>query len=195
MIFFARLISVLSNPLLVFFPASYLLVYKTSNNASYALEWSLFSLFFGIITMLFILYGIKKGFFSDIDVSVRQQRKLLFVFAVIIVFLYALSILLLKGPNILLVALSGILLGILLTSIINSKVKASIHVAVFSAFAVSMSLLYGGIFIFGLLLIPLIAWSRIKIKKHTRLETVIGGLVGIFITFTVYLLVKYLVGI
>ena len=51
-------------------------------------------------------------------------------------------------------------------SIVNRKIKASVHLAVFSAFAAVLGILYGGIFWGLVLLIPVVAWSRIKLKRH-----------------------------
>ena len=57
-----------------------------------------------------------------------------------------------------------------------------------------MGILYGGIFWALLLIAPLVAWSRVKLKKHEPLETIVGGLVGIIIVLMLYVVVKYVLG-
>ncbi|OGH16573.1 MAG: hypothetical protein A3C30_05290 [Candidatus Levybacteria bacterium RIFCSPHIGHO2_02_FULL_40_18] len=191
----ANLISALSNPLVVSIPLSYSLVLKTTGEVLYAIQWTLISLFFATLVGAFVFYGVKKGFFSDIDVSKREERTRLFIFSAIISILYFVTVLTINGPRVLLFGIASLLLGIILADIINHRIKASIHLAVFSSFSVVMGILYGGIFWVLLLVVPLVAWSRIKLRKHEPLETIVGGLVGIIIVLMLYFIVEYFIGL
>lgn len=191
----ARLISVLSNPLAVSIPFSYSLVLKATGEATSAIAWALVSLLFASSVALFVLYGVKQGFFSDLDVSKREDRTRLFLFSAIISVLYFLIVLITGGPRVLLLGIGSLLLGLILADVINRKVKASIHLAVFSSFSTVMGILYGGIFWLLLLVVPIVAWSRIKLKRHEPLETIVGGLVGIIIVLILYFVVQYVLGL
>ena len=193
MFIFAQIISYLSNPLVIVLPTAYALVYKTTGNATNALWWAVFSCFFGAIIAGFVIYGVRRGFFNDFDVSERRLRKPLFIVAAIVAAIYFIFVLLLNGPKILLISVVGVLLGIFADSIINSRVKASIHVATFTAFVISLSVLYGGLYIYTLFLIPVVAWSRIMIKRHTIRETIAGALLGVIILAIMYIAVKLLI--
>ena len=96
---------------------------------------------------------------------------------------------------VLVVAMSGIFLSIFVLSIINTYIKASIHVASIAALIFSFNILYNGFFLLLLFLIPLIAWSRLKVHRHTMQEVIAGLLVGIFIPLVVYLVFKVLLQI
>jgi len=74
---------------------------------------------------------------------------------------------------------------------VNRWIKVSIHTATVSAFGIFLAILYQGWFSLVLFLIPLMAWSRVKIKKHTPVEAVAGGFLGAFITIIVFILVKF----
>ncbi len=191
---FASIISVLSNPLLISIPLSYSLVLRSNGQVLYAIEWTLISLFFASIVGLFVIYGVKKGFFSDFDVSKREERTRLFVFAAMVSVVFLATVLSTNGPRVLLFGVASLLLGIILADLINQKIKASIHLAVFSSFSLVMGFLYGGIFWILILAAPLVAWSRIKLKKHEPLETLVGSLVGIIIVLILYFIVKYIIG-
>lgn len=189
----ARIISIIASPIVVTAPVSYALVFKTSNSAFYSLIWTIVSMLFAATVGLFVFYGVTHGIFSDYDISVRSERKPIFLFSAIISVLYLVIIFLLHGPTILMATLGALVLGVLIESFVNRKIKASIHLAVFSAFAAVLSILYGGIFWLLILLIPIVAWSRIKLKRHTFPETIIGALLGLSIVIILYYVVNYLI--
>lgn len=189
----ARIISDITNPLLISIPTSYLLVYKVTNNNIYSLKWAVLSFVFSAITAIFVFIGVKSKLFSDFDVSVRLQRTVLYLFASCIAFLYLVTILILNGPKVLLVGTVTMLLGIVIASIVNKYLKASVHVAVFSAFSFSMSILYGGLYWAGVLFIPVVAWARIQTKRHTCQETVAGGTLGILVISVVFIIARVII--
>ena len=191
---FARIISFISNPVLLSIPFSYALVFKSREDFLYALAWTFVSILFASLVGVFVVLAVRKGGFSDFDISKRQERTPIFIFTGLLSILYFLIVFLLNGPKVLLIALGALLFGVIIADIINRKIKASIHLAVFSSFSVIMGILYGGIFWALLLIAQLVAWSRVKLKKHEPLETIVGGLVGIIIVLMLYVVVKYVLG-
>ena len=188
----ARFISVISNPVLLSIPASFVLVFESREDLLYALAWTFVSILFAALLGVFVFWGVKKGVFSDFDISKRQERTPIFIFTGLLSILYFLIIFLSNGPRVLLVALGALLLGVIIADIVNRKIKASIHLAVFSSFAVVLGILYGGIFWVLLLFVPLVAWSRVRLKRHRFLETVAGTLIARLLVIITYLVVKYL---
>src|SRR3989304_790932 len=191
---FARIISFISNPVLLSIPFSYALVFKSREDFLYALAWTFVSILFASLVGVFVVLAVRKGVFSDFDISKRQERTPIFIFTGLLSILYFLIVFLLNGSKVLLIALGALLLGVIIADIINRKIKASIHLAVFSSFSVIMGILYGGMFWVLLLIAPLVAWSRVKLKKHEPFETIVGGLVGIIIVLMLYVVVKYVLG-
>lgn len=190
---FARIISAVSNPILLSIPMSYAIVFRGRGDFIYAFEWTFISVLFASVVGLFVFWGVRCGLFSDFDISKREERGLIFIFVAFLSIGYFTVVFLLNGPRVLLLALSALLLGILIASFINRKIKASIHLAVFSSFSVIMGILYGGIFWILLLVAPLVAWSRIKLKKHDLFETIVGSIIGVTIVLMLYLVVKYII--
>lgn len=186
----ARLISFIFNPVLLLIPAPYLLVIRETGNASLALEWTLISFVFVLLTGAFIGVGVKKGYFSDFDVSKREQRPLLFLLVSVIGILYFISLIYFNAPFVLFILLACILISILLFSFINTRIKASIHIGTACALIISLAFLYGPLYLLLLVLIPLIGWSRFKIKRHTVKEMVVGGSLGISLTVVLYIIIK-----
>lgn len=191
MIIVARIISFLLNPIFVLLPIPYILVGKFSNDYSYALKWTLFSYLFTIIFAIFVAIGVKLGVFSNFDVSKRSERPLLFSFAAFTIFCYLLSLIILDGPKILFITVLALIFGLIVMLIVNKKIKASIHVAIITSFTLLISIFYGKYYYLLLLLIPVLSWSRVKTKRHTPMETLIGNILGVLFTLVMYFISKY----
>lgn len=191
----ARFISFIFNPYFLILPVPYVLVMHQTGDPFYSLRWTIFTLFFLAAVGLSVLISVRKGYFTDLDISRREQRPLFFFLLIFFAILYFLGLFYLQGPLILFVALSGIFFSIVVFSFINTRIKASIHVASITALIFSFSLLYSGIFIILLFLIPLIGWSRIKIHRHTRSEVYTGVALGLAIPLVMFLIFKVLLHI
>lgn len=187
---FARALSFFLNPVFTLFPIPFILVSRFSQNYLYALKWTIFSYAFILTVALFIIVCVFLGIFSNFDVSKREQRPLLFAFSAFVMFCYFLSLIVFNGPKILFLALFTVILGFIAITIINKWIKVSIHLAVASSVFLFTGIIYRGYFFLFLVLIPLLAWSRIKLKEHTPAETVVGSILGIMITLIVYLVSK-----
>lgn len=182
----ARIISFITNPFFIAIPLPFLLVYHEAGDLMYSLSWSLFSLMFLAMIGAFVFYEVRRHVFSDIDVSKREQRPLFFVYVIFVYLLYLGSLFILSGPPILYIAVGGVLGSAIVLGVLNSRIKASLHVATISAFFTVMGILYGGVHLLWILVIPLVAWSRIKIKRHTIREAVVGCIMGIMLTLIAY---------
>jgi hypothetical protein len=188
----ARIISFVFNPIFLLFPLPYLIVYKTTDDDGLALKWLLYSMVFFIVVGLFVLIGVSKKIFTDIDVSKREQRPLLFLFVSILSLFYLSGLLFLKGPPILFAGISGVMLSIILFVFINRHIKASLHVASVASVLITLAIMYEGFFWLLLGLVPLIAWARIKTKRHTPYEALAGGIAGTLLTLLMYTIVEYI---
>jgi membrane-associated phospholipid phosphatase len=71
--------------------------------------------------------------------------------------------------------------------------KVSGHLAVLSAFLTFAVLVEGWIFLGSFILLPLLAWARIKTKNHTLSQTILGSAIGILTTVIIYVIVKNIV--
>jgi len=188
----AQVISFIFNPvmLLVFVPL--FLVYKTTGDVVTAMVWTVYTMIFLIAMTFFVVYGVHKKIFSDIDVSKQSQRLLLFAVGILLTVVYLWGLFFLSGPKILIIITAVFIVGVLLLALINIKLKVSFHVTTISALLFALAIVYQGYYYLSLLLIPAVAWARLKINRHTLAETVVGGCMGILLSLSMYLLVKKL---
>lgn len=176
---FPKIINVVLHPVIITIPGVFLIVYKNTGDSSLALWWTFISLIFSGIVALFVLFGVKKGFFNNLDVSNRKQRIILYPFIIATVLLFSCFVYFIHGPRVLIEASILIIVALILLDIINTKIKASGHVGVVSALVTGLIYAYGTVAFLSIVFIPLIAWARIVEKRHTLKETIVGAISGI----------------
>ena len=149
-------------------------------NVSSPLLWSiLFILLFAVPPTLFVYNLLRKGLIQDFHMSVRKERvKPLFV--IIFSTLFGISIFyLLDGPKLLIILSICCLLSIILMFVITLFWKISGHsVAAGGLCVLILSLLSESAVLFTIL-VPVVAWSRVKLSRHTVSQTVVGVILGI----------------
>ncbi|MHB1295946.1 MAG: DMT family transporter [Anaerolineae bacterium] len=149
------------------------------------LLWALFSCLWAVVLPLLILRReLRRGGISDWHISVRQERlrpiPLLASIASPAVPLAAMLIF--RGPQLLLVGFITASLLIVFTLLVTVQWKISGHVTSVAATTTLIAATIGPGAAPLLLLIPLVAWARVKIGAHTVMQTVAGGLGGVGIT-------------
>jgi hypothetical protein len=182
----AYFISFILNPLFILVFLPYFLVFKATGSVADAVGWTSYSFIFLLAVGVFMVHGVRKRFFSDLDVSNRSQRPILFSFLIATGVIYILGLYLMFAPSILKVMAIGMMIGLVIVSVVNRWIKASIHLAILSALLLGVVLGYGGRSFLLFSLIPLVAWSRVKIKRHTLPETIIGSGIGIVVSLGIY---------
>lgn len=124
-------------------------------------------LFLGVMPLATLWLGVKKIKKIDIDFTKRENRT---PFILIILFYWIMGLVLgwsLAGPKLILVLLFiGIILNVLVL-VINFYWKISNHSLALVAFIFFMSQLFGQVYLWLLITVPLVCWSRWIQKKHT----------------------------
>lgn len=187
----AEIISLILNPLVILMPVPFFLVFEKTNNLARSIAWAGISTFFIFLYFLLIVIGIKFGIFSDLDVSKREQRPILFLVGIFLTISYLVILFLFHAPQVLMTGTFALILGLIIIGVFNMFTKVSGHLAVLSTFLTFVVIVEGWRFLGGFILLPLLAWARIKTKNHTLLQTVLGSTIGILTTVIIYVIVKY----
>lgn len=145
--------------------------------------WGLLAaVFAGLLPYGFLLYGVRRGRYSDRHVRVREQRTvpLLFGAGCIVAGLAVLGVL--GAPRQLLALVVAMLAGLAVTLAITLVWKVSVHTAVASGVAVILTLVFGP---FTALVtwpaVAAVAWSRVQLRDHTLAQVVVGTVMGAII--------------
>ncbi len=186
----ARFISFILNPLAVIVVVPFFLIYRTTNDLFAAFNWTLYTMLFLMIMAVFILFNVRRGVFTDYDVSKREQRPLLFLVSLILAVVYLVGLFLFDAPSILYIVTFTVISGIVFASIINNWIKASMHVATIASLITALAIVYGSYYYLLLLLVPIVAYIRVKAKRHTIPETIAGAIFGSSLSLFMYIMVR-----
>jgi len=180
--FLAQIISAVFAPFVIIVPSAFVLAFLGTHDFYISLMWFLITLFFILGLSLVMHKLIKIGKFSNFDVSIRKQRPLMFAIEFIFAFTYFLFLFLFHAPRELFLGIINILALLITLSIVNRFIKASGHIAMFSAIVVFVvfrsGIAYG---LVGVMLVLILAWSRLILKRHTPREILAGLVIGISI--------------
>lgn len=123
----------------------------------------------------------KKGQYTNFDVSDRNQRNSMYLFALPLLFIITVVMFYTRqSSNLCLGVLFGLLL-LIISYIVNFFIKCSGHVSLtiyLSFLILPMNIVIGAIV---LLASGLIGWSRIELKRHTLKEVITGAIIGLTI--------------
>jgi hypothetical protein len=139
------------------------------------------TLFLSVIvpTAILLIVGVRSGRWQDADVSVREERRLFYPWAIPISALGVVTTWLIRAP---LFVLRGGLVTLALfivAAIANCRLKISLH-SLFASYCTVILFRIGfGFGMAGLLMTSLIFWSRLFLGRHTIVETLAGVALGI----------------
>lgn len=139
-----------------------------------------------LIPASFILFLLKKRIIKNLDISDRTKRRYFYFPVSLFLILTMPLFFIFRIPEVLTLFQVGFLVWVLCWAIISLFYKISGHVGGASFIYTTIIFLLGKNFWFIFLLLPLLAWSRVKLKEHTVDETITGGVLGFLISFVVF---------
>ncbi len=151
-------------------------------------------LFCVLIPFLYIVYLKRNSNIESLDVPVRQQRTMPYLFAMVS---YVIGLLLLVWYNAPwpVVALLVCYLGNTLFIVsVNFFWKISAHAMGVGAVVTGFGIVVSPVYFFGVLLLPLVSWSRIKLDMHSRGQVIAGSLLSVILTAAQFEIVYRLYG-
>ena len=127
------------------------------------------------------LVGVRKGTYTNLDVSDQGQRQKWFITTTLLLAVVTVVIWLTGQDRVLRIAVTCALVLLVAAQVVNTRVKASMHLAfhIFLSFLILYFSEVAGVAF--LLFAPLLAWSRIYLKRHVWKEVVVGGGLGTFV--------------
>ena len=149
-----------------------------------ALAWAFLTLLLMILTPAgYLVYLHQRGQITDLDVYVRHQRTrpyLLSIGCSLVTFTLLNTA---NAPYLLQIVAAAAIFQTSGLFAVNLKWKISAHTAATAGFS-SLFFWVGGISALPVwLFIPVVAWSRVHLKRHTLYQTIAGSLWGV-ISFT-----------
>ena len=147
--------------------------------------WSAIYIVLAMVTPFsFLIWQVVRGHVSDLDIHLREQRKASLL-VTIAGFSVAWIALFLGRAHPFLTILAGTgVLQWLAIFLITTRWKISVHAASATGISLLLVRMFGSPTAPLLVTIPLVAWSRIKLRHHTPAQT----FAGIFLGLTIFTL-------
>jgi len=183
----ANLISNILNPFLVSLILILLLSFGATSSILDALKWALVLTAFSVVPVyLAIIYLVRSGRLDNVFTNVRRQRTKIYLLAGGWAVVGCVVLLYLKAPpRLLAVSVAGFLTAIIFMCI-NLWWKISLHTAFIAASVTLLVILYGWVAVVAIVLLPLMFWARMELKRHSLAQVVAGALLSTLIVAVVF---------
>jgi hypothetical protein len=176
---FARWVSWIGHPLVfITLSVGIITALRLANRAGLALSLTLLATV--VLPMALLLFrGFQSGRWSDPDVSIRAERVRFYPWAISISGVAVIVLLLLPAPAFASRGAAMTLVLLILAALINFRIKLSLHAlfAFYSAIILFVVNPLAGAVAFALAL--LVFWSRLYLRRHDLLETLVGSFLGL----------------
>jgi membrane-associated phospholipid phosphatase len=128
--------------------------------------------------LLYLVWLVRRGLVTDLDVQLRQQRIKPMIFTIVCAGLAWLVLVLGAAPQPMVVLAGALWVQAVVTLAITLRWKVSVHCTAAAGTATVVWFLMG--MPLPLLVgVPLIAWSRVRLRRHTLAQTIAGTLLGL----------------
>ncbi len=176
---FARWVSWIGHPLVfISLSVGIIIALRLANRTGLALSLTLLATV--ILPMALLLFrGFQSGRWSDPDVSIHAERVRFYPRAISISAVAVLVLLVSRAPGFALRGATMTLFLLIMAALINFRIKLSLH-ALFAFYsAVILFVINPVVGVVALALALLVFWSRLYLKRHDLLETLVGAFLGL----------------
>ena len=177
----ARLLSRLGSPPVIALVGIAVIATVIGNSNGWL--WALAYLILAVpLPTLYVLWKVQRGEITDFDIRVREQRIKPYVLILICTAGALLLMIVGRAPGLMIVVAAA---GWVQTAILFSVTlwwKISAHCTAMASLAV-LALGTIGVAAWPLMLgLPLVAWSRVRLRRHTVMQTIAGSILGLLIS-------------
>ena len=181
----ARWISVLFDSSLLSIPV--FLAFGWTGGGISGIGWAALTLLIVTgIPLAYLWIGRRRGWVSDMEMTRRSERPR-FILVSLGSDVFALLVLrAVQGPQLLsTIVLTYLCLAIAMLTI-SSFWKISLHMAGVGGFSTALLFVFGWPALAAFLSLPLVAWARLRRRKHTLAQLAAGAMAGALVTTLVF---------
>ena len=154
--------------------------------AQFLQAWLSASFFLVIIPLGVIIFAVKRGRISDLQVSRAKQRYIPFTAVILSAGTGVALLIVLNAPKEVLAVILGAVGGVIVALPITPFFKLSIHTASVAGSAAILAIAFNPWLLLTGLLVPLVGWARTKTSHHTAQQAAAGAGIGAILAAAVY---------
>ncbi len=174
---FARAVSDVFSPPVMAVPALAVGAWASHSQGTYWYALLYFSIAV-VLPVFYVAWAIHSGRIADFHMSNRHERVAPFVVSLICGLSAWILLVALGAPRDFVAPVLALLLQTLLLFLITLVWQVSVHTAVTASLVTYTCLVVGPPAMLLIGLIPLVAWARLYLGRHTMAQTVVGACVG-----------------
>ncbi len=175
----ARWISLIVHPIAFPLVTLAVLLYSATQSLPRTTGWVLLALALTSLPItVLVVFQVTRGHWTDLDVSVRRQRYLLYPFGLACLAILALVYHWLQAPAIAVAATVASALANLVDGVINLTYKVSAHATSAAACAALLLHVVPAVGVVAAAAAALVGWSRVELGRHTLGQVLLGMGVG-----------------
>lgn len=129
---------------------------------------------------------VRKGSWENVDASNRSERPILFKVGVISLIALITYALIFQPHSFLIHGGVGVMAMLAVCAVATRWVKVSLHMAFCTLATTTLMLIGSPAAWFLLALVPALAWSRLALNRHSKLEVACGLLIGLLTGVAIY---------
>lgn len=133
-----------------------------------------------LLPLLYLVWLVRRGLVTDLDAQLRKQRIRPMLFTVVCAGLAWLVLALGAAPRSMVLLAGALAVQAVKIFVITLRWKISVHCAA-AAGAATVAWSLTGTPLPLLVGVPLIAWSRVRLRRHTLAQTIAGALLGLVV--------------
>lgn len=175
----AKLISLLSNPMVISLPCFAAVSMKATPHWRERLRWwGIASAAMSLTPLVHIRWGVRTGRLSDHEITVRRERFWPYMAELGAVGCSYLAMRTFNAPRVMTAMVLSVATGMVIITGVTLFWKMSMHVSGTSGTVMLITLLYGKQWIPLFLFIPVVGWSRYVLDHHTVAQAAAGAVIG-----------------
>jgi putative transposase len=183
----ANLTSNILNPFLICLAVILMFSFSSTKTTSEAIKWALLSMGLSIVPIfLVIVYLVHTGGLDEILTNARKQRTKIYVASGVSAIAGYFTLSYLKAPHLLVAGFTAVISVAVIFMLINLWWKISVHTGCIAASSVVMVMIYGWAAAAIIPLVPLTAWSRIKLEHHSIAQAITGAVLASLIVAVIF---------
>lgn len=171
----ARILSTIFNPFLTALALFVILAHIGAKDTFDFWRLLFVSTFFTSLgPMLYVFWLYATDRISDLDMSARSEREIVFSAFIVFDALGAFALWLVHAPRLMIAAMLGYLVSTLLVQYITRYWKISTHAIGITAPLTALTIIAGRQPLPFMVLIPMVCWARVYLRAHTVTQVVAG---------------------
>lgn len=131
-----------------------------------------------VLPVGYTIYLVRVGLLSDFHMQIREQRIRPMTFTLVCGAVAWGTLTLGRAPRLLMVFSLASALQTAFLLLVTLRWKISGHATATASLATLLWMLWGGTAVYALAFIPLVAWARVRLNRHSVMQTIGGSLAG-----------------